>query len=232
MIPTKELISDSEPARWRAGCGTAGNGHTNPARSESESEISSLRGRPMVLEILQKHRPTDAKEREDLSRMLTLAQTLAHPFSRDQRVAHFTASAIVIDASGERTCLVHHRKLNRWLQPGGHFEDSDAGDAVRAALREVREETGCDAALVEGCTAPLDVDIHEIPAHGSVPAHLHLDLRFLVRARTDAIAHDSNESYGARWLSWAEALELADDASLLRSLHKARKASESREFPR
>ena len=171
--------------------------------------------------LLEQHRAADEKETVDLRRMREFAVALARPFSRDQSEAHFTASAIVVSTDGLRTCVVHHRQLDRWLQPGGHFEESDAGDVRRAALREVLEETGCAAELIESAPMPLDVDIHEIPAHGQVPAHLHLDVRILVRAPDTAIRHDPHESLGAKWVGWTEALELASDASLRRVLGKA-----------
>ena len=171
--------------------------------------------------LLLQHSAADQKEAEDLRRMREYAVSLARPFSRDQSEAHFTASAIVVSADGLSTCVVHHRQLNRWLQPGGHFEESDAGDAQRAALREVLEETGCTAELIESAPMPLDVDVHEIPAHGDVPAHLHLDVRILVRTTGSALQHDPTESLGVKWVGWAEAIGLADDASLRRVLGKA-----------
>src|SRR5262245_22544492 len=105
--------------------------------------------------------------------MRTFARTLEQPFSRQEVEAHFTASAILVSGSGQEVCLVYHRKLNRWLQPGGHFEPEDEGDVERAALREVQEETGCSAELVAAAPIPFDVDIHAIPEHGREPAHLH-----------------------------------------------------------
>ncbi len=173
--------------------------------------------------LLHDHCAADQKEARDLERMRVYAETLSQPFSRDQAGAHFTASAIVSDDAGLQTCLVHHRKLNRWLQPGGHFETSDGGDPVRAAQREVLEETGCESDLIVTAPLPLDVDIHEIPAYGEVPAHLHLDVRMLVRARTATLAHDPDESHGVKWVTWEAALEHADDPSLFRALSKARR---------
>ena len=76
--------------------------------------------------------------------MLAYAETLGDPFSRDQLPAHFTASAVIVDPPGELVCMIHHKKLKRWLQPGGHFEPSDGGDAALAALREAREETSLE----------------------------------------------------------------------------------------
>ena len=171
--------------------------------------------------LLLQYIAADEKEAADLERMRGYAVSLARPFSRDQNEAHFTASAIVVSADCMNTCVVHHRQLGRWLQPGGHFEESDAGDVLRAALREVMEETGCAAELIPAAPMPLDVDIHEIPAHGQVRAHLHLDLRILVRATDSAIRHDPHESLGVKWVGWAEAMELAEDPSLRRALAKA-----------
>lgn len=181
-----------------------------------------MEARRRLIELLRQHEATDEKEVADLERMLEYADALEQPFSRDQAEAHFTASALVVDAKGLRTCLVHHRKLLRWLQPGGHFDPEDRGDIARAALREVKEETHCDARLHVGAAALLDVDIHTIPARAGQAEHLHLDLRLLATVdRPEQLNHDPNESLDARWLSWAEARVLADGHSLRRALDKA-----------
>jgi 8-oxo-dGTP pyrophosphatase MutT (NUDIX family) len=149
--------------------------------------------------------------------MLRFAVDLEQPFSRAQARAHFTASAAVVDARGERTCLIQHVKLGRTLQPGGHIEESDESPDA-GALREAREETGLDVRLHPYAARPFDVDIHEIPAHGDEPAHLHLDLRYLVVADGGALEE------GAAWYSLDEALALADEPALRRLLQKARRA--------
>jgi 8-oxo-dGTP pyrophosphatase MutT (NUDIX family) len=179
-------------------------------------------------ELLARHVPTDAKEREDLARMRAFATELAHPFSRKQERAHFTASAVVVDPAGGRVVMILHGKLKRWLQPGGHVEEGDAGSMEASALREVREETGCQARLHERAPRPLDVDVHTIPARKDEPEHLHLDVRYLVVAEDpEALAHDPAESTGAQWLTWEEALARADEAPLRRLLEKARAACTS-----
>lgn len=174
-------------------------------------------------ELLARHVPADAKEREDLERMRALASTLAQPFSRAQAPAHFTASAVVVDPTGTRVVLVHHGKLKRWLQPGGHAEVGDGQKLEATALREAREETGCQVRLHPSAPRPLDVDVHGIPARKEEPGHLHLDVRYLVVGENpEALAHDPSESLGARWMGWDEALALADEAPLRRMLEKAR----------
>ena len=177
----------------------------------------------MLAAVLTAHKPTDEKESQDLQEMIGLATALAEPFSRDQLPAHFTGSAVVITPDGEKVCLVLHAKLDRWLQPGGHADAIDAGSMEATALREAREETGCDVTLHPTAPRPLDVDVHVIPARKSDPEHRHLDVRYLVVATNpESLAHDPNESHGAQWLSWEEAIARADEAPLRRMLEKAR----------
>jgi 8-oxo-dGTP pyrophosphatase MutT (NUDIX family) len=177
--------------------------------------------------LLSRHTPADEKETEDLARMRAYAHALLQPFSRAQAGAHFTGSAVVTDPEGARVVLVHHRKLKRWLQPGGHADPEDAGSMQRTALREAHEETGCRVFLHPRAPLPLDVDVHAIPGRQDEPGHLHLDVRFLVVAEEpEALAHDPAESFGAQWLSWDEALARADEPPLRRLLQKARQVAQ------
>lgn len=192
-------------------------------RAMAEPPTDALRA------LLAAHRPADAAEAADLERMRAFAASLERPFSPDQRTAHFTGSAMVIDRAGERVCLVHHRKLGRWLQPGGHAEPGDGGRLEATALREAREETALEVALHAGAPLPLDVDVHPIPARGDVPAHLHLDVRVLAVASGEP-AHDAAESHGARWFALDEGERIAcegapDRADLLRLFAKARRVA-------
>ncbi|HVA31135.1 MAG TPA: NUDIX hydrolase [Gaiellaceae bacterium] len=166
--------------------------------------------------LLERHVPADAKEAADRDAMLDFLGRLPAPFSAEQETAHFTASALVVDENRGRTCLVLHRKLGLWLQPGGHVERGDPSIGL-AALREVREETGLHVRLASD--APVQVDIHEIPDRPDRPAHLHLDVRFLAIAAGDALTL-SEESTDVRW--WPLALAAtAGDESLARLLRAA-----------
>ncbi len=159
-----------------------------------------------------------------MERMRHFARVLAQPFSRSQLEAHFTGSAVVVDPAGARVVMLHHRKLRRWLQPGGHADVTDAGSMAATALREAREETGCRVSLHPTAPRPLDVDIHTIPARRDEPEHHHLDVRFLVVAENpEALVHDPAESSGVQWLTWDEAMTRADEAPLRRMLEKARR---------
>lgn len=121
--------------------------------------------------------------------------------SRATRDGHITASAWVLNAVGSHALLLHHAKLNRWLQPGGHLEPGDATVAA-GALREAREESGLSGLHLVS-EAIFDVDVHPIPARNEEPKHLHYDIRYLVRADSESVSL-SAESRGFRWVPLAD----------------------------
>jgi 8-oxo-dGTP pyrophosphatase MutT (NUDIX family) len=87
---------------------------------------------------------------------------------------HFTASGFVLSPDGSAMLLVKHGRLNRWLQPGGHFEVEDQS-VEAAARREVAEETGVTDLLRVG-SGLVRIDAHPIPPRSDEPAHTHIDL--------------------------------------------------------
>ena len=152
-------------------------------------------------------------------RILAFLDAHADALERSCIPGHLTGSAAVVDEQRDRALLVLHRKLERWLQPGGHADGE--GDLAGVALREAAEETGVVGLRVE--EPAIDLDVHEIPAIGSEPPHLHLDVRYLVVAPPDALAVHNHESLALRWVSLAELddPELALDASTKRLLKVA-----------
>ncbi|MCG8458707.1 MAG: NUDIX hydrolase, partial [Holophagales bacterium] len=175
-----------------------------------------------ALATLLGYEPVDAEQKEIRRRMV--AFVAANPGDDGRPPAHrrtclrghLTASALVLDAAGERTLLLLHRKLGKWLQPGGHC-DGDA-NLPGVALREAEEESGIEGLGV--VPAVFDLDIHEIPARPGEPAHLHLDTRFLVIAPEGAEPQKNHESRDLRWFFLQEALTTADDPSLSRMLRQ------------
>ena len=128
----------------------------------------------------------------------------ADAFERTYPVGHFTGSAWLVSADGSRALLTHHRKLDRWLQLGGHA-DGDV-DLARVALREASEESGLSD--LSGERAIFDLDRHRIPARGNEPEHWHYDVRFVVHATGCEDFVVSDESHA---LAWRDIPEIAQD---------------------
>lgn len=124
---------------------------------------------------------------------------------------HLTASALVIDDSGTQTLLTLHPRFGRWVQLGGHCEDTDA-DIVDAALREATEESGIAGLRIDPVPAALHV--HPVTCSLGVPTR-HLDVEFIVHAPAQSIPVCSDESLDLRW--WPiDALPDGADAGLAR----------------
>ena len=183
-----------------------------------------------LLTALEGYSAASDEEAASFVRILRFLQEPADPFTRANPKGHVTASAVIARPDASAYLLVHHRKLSRWLQPGGHTEASDAS-AFDAALREAREETG-----ISRFEAPLgqtifDVDVHAIPLHKKDPAHSHFDIRFLLTSTEDArehVASAEDPDRPMRWVSLEDARALNVDPSLARALGKAQAFLSSR----
>lgn len=162
---------------------------------------------------LEAFEPPDEAQRAFQEQML--AFIAAHPEDAHRRTClegHLTASALILDHARERALLTFHRKLGRWLQLGGHC-DGDA-NLAGVAFRECEEESGIPGLVIE--PAPLDLDVHPIPARPGEPEHLHLDTRYRVIAPEGAQEVLSHESLELGWFTPPEARSLALDESVRR----------------
>ncbi|MGI9666596.1 MAG: NUDIX hydrolase [Acidimicrobiia bacterium] len=110
---------------------------------------------------------------------------------------HFTASGFVLRPDRTALLLIHHGKLDRWLQPGGHFEVEDETVEV-GARREVAEETGLSQIRRMGSSL-VRIDAHPIPERGDEPEHIHIDLAMGFIADSDEIG-PIDEVLDARWV--------------------------------
>ena len=136
---------------------------------------------------------------QDQARQTILNFVAEHPdaLHRSCLEGHFTGSSWVVDHHATRGLILLHSKVNRWLQPGGHA-DGD-GFLQMVALREATEETGILG--LEVWSDPIDIDVHLIARRSAAePAHLHLDVRYLVKAPKVAFLRGKHESGERRWV--------------------------------
>ena len=130
---------------------------------------------------------------------------------------HVTASAALLDPRREAMLMTLHAKLRRWLQLGGHADGET--DALAVACREAAEESGLEVTPVT--PAPIDVDIHAIPAHGDDPQHFHYDVRFMLLAG-GGVPTPSAESVRLEWVPLQRLAASTTEESIRRLAAKCR----------
>jgi len=161
--------------------------------------------------------PGDGREARAQARIVADLERLERPFDEQAGAEHVTASAVVVGPRG--TVLHMHKRLHRWLQPGGHVDPGEG--PWDAALRESVEETGLEMAHPAGGPRLIHVDVHD-----AAKGHTHLDLRYLLVGADRDPAPPAGESPLARWFDWQEAAAVADTA-LVGALHAARRHPEA-----
>jgi 8-oxo-dGTP pyrophosphatase MutT (NUDIX family) len=197
--------------------------------------------RRLLLSLIDSYLERFPEDRERAEAIRRFVAARAACFERSCLEGHVTGSAWVVSPDGARVLLVRHRKLAAWLQPGGHA-DGDP-DPAAVALREAVEESGlaslrhfdwwsrawtlagvaggAGGVHAQAAPQPFDLDVHQIPVNGAVPAHLHYDVRYLLLADPAESPRSSPESDDVRWVARSELVAFSREPSLLRMAGKA-----------
>ncbi|GJM26314.1 MAG: NUDIX hydrolase [Phycisphaerae bacterium] len=172
--------------------------------------------RQPFLTLLNQYVPCDERDTVCRQRFVEFVQSHSDCFERSLAVGHITGSAWLLNPTGCKVLLTHHRKLDCWLQVGGHADGEK--NVLDVALREAQEESGINAISVVDSSI-FDLDIHTIPPHKNVPAHEHFDVRFLLQANCDKLTV-SDESHDLGWFDASELEKMDLDHSIYRMRRK------------
>lgn len=173
---------------------------------------------PLIDQLLN-YRSEFPDEGATIKRFLDFVEKEAGCFERSTPSGHVTGSAWIASPDGKRVLLTHHRKLDLWLQLGGHA-DGDP-DVLGVAYKEAREESGIDE-FEQVSPGIFDLDIHAIPARKNEPEHFHYDVRYFLRSVRSTDYTVSPESHDLRWVGLAEVESLTTEPSMLRMVAKHR----------
>ena len=166
-----------------------------------------------VLNLLNQYDEDELENQHSKALLIKFAERYENCCERTLTVGHFTGSCWLVSKDGQRVLLTHHKKLERWLQLGGHA-DGDS-DLAQVALREAEEESGLTNLVVD--PEIFDLERHAIPARGSDAEHFHHDVRFVVHATGSEDFVVSDESHA---LAWRVISELVDDPEAEESIRR------------
>lgn len=173
--------------------------------------------RQNILGLLGRYQLLRQNEQPMIDRYTQFVRNHDDCFKRTQLSGHVTGSAWLVNRRKTHVLLTHHRKLNMWLQLGGHADGNP--DILSVALREAQEESGI-ANIKPLSDQLLDVDIHTIPARGDEPEHYHYDATFaFCTVDTDEFMV-SEESLALEWIEISKITERTTEPSILRMASK------------
>ncbi len=173
--------------------------------------------RKPIVKLLTDYALVYPEEKVVVDQYLDFVQSHENCFSRTELSGHVTGSAWVVNRAGTHVLLTHHRKLNIWVQLGGHADGQ--ADILLAARREAIEESGIES-LIALDDALFNIDIHPIPERGDEPAHLHYDATFIFQTTVSDDFVVSEESHALEWVDISHVSQKSSEACMLRMASK------------
>ena len=175
-----------------------------------------------ILDDIRAYVPFNEQEEKDKRFILDFLAKNDDAFLRENRVAHMTASAWVVNPARDKVLLVYHRIYDSWSWTGGHADGEM--DLLAVALREVREETGVRHVRPVSeeiySLEVLTVDGHEKRGE-YVSSHLHLNVTYLLEAsEEDSLSVCEAENSGVGWYTLDGALAASSEPWFVKRIYR------------
>lgn len=153
--------------------------------------------RNALITLLTEYHPIAQEEHLFKQQMLDFITQHSDCFERFLEKGHVTASALLLNKNHTHALLMHHTKLDKWFQLGGHCDGNP--NVVDVAIKEAQEESGI-MGIEPVLKSIFDIDIHLIPANKNEKEHYHYDVRFLLHVTSDEELVQNSESKELRWV--------------------------------
>lgn len=166
-----------------------------------------------LLEELKKYKPYNEQEERDKEVMIKFIDTFDDVLTRNNEIAHFTASSWVLNKEGTKVLMIYHNIYDSWAWTGGHADGEE--DLLNVALREVKEETGIknikpikeDIFSIETIT----VDGH-IKNGKYVSSHLHMNVTYLLQtSENEKLFVKPDENSGVMWVDIDKSIDKSNE---------------------
>jgi len=171
----------------------------------------------ILIKMLQEYSPLDPKEIISKDLMLNFLNQHNDCFERSLKIGHFTGSAWLINKNNTKALLMHHTKLDKWLQLGGHC-DGDS-NVLAVSIKEAQEESGLSN-IIPVNENIFDIDVHLIPENKHGQEHYHYDVRFLLQVMDDEQIIQNRESKELRWINKSPQELPTKETSVTRMFYK------------
>ena len=171
---------------------------------------------------LLQYKPFNEQEESDRKIMLSLLDQSETVFTRENEVAHFTASSWIVNKEHTKVLLIYHNIYDSWAWTGGHADGDH--DLLSVALKEAKEETGIKT-IVPVTEDILSIETLTVDGHEKrgkyVSSHLHLNVTYLLEADdTEALTIKEDENSGVKWFAIEEALEVCNEPWMVERVYR------------
>ena len=170
-----------------------------------------------LIKLLQNYFPENKEEQIFKEEILDFIKANINCFERSLGIGHITASSWLVNADNSKVLLMHHAKLGKWFQLGGHCDGES--DTLAVAIKEAQEESGINN-IIPVSEEIFDIDIHLIPENPKEKAHFHYDIRFLLKVNSNEKIVQNRESKELRWIEKDIAKLPTDTPSIIRMFKK------------
>ena len=166
-----------------------------------------------IIESIENYRPYNEQEQKDKEVILNCLKTQEDIFFRENRLAHMTASAWVVNPQKTKVLMVYHNIYNSWSWLGGHADGER--DLLKVAMKEVREESGVKR-LRPVSDSIYSLEVLTVDGHVKkgeyVSSHLHLNVTYLLEAKEEEeLQVKDDENSNVAWFEKEKAIEASTE---------------------